>query len=344
MNKILPNVIACGGNWCVDLVKVVDVYPEETCLANILTESIGGGGCAHNVVINLARLDPELDLYALGVLGEDAFGDFLWQECRKYPNIHLDQLRRTKLRKTSYTDVFNVGSTGRRTFFHHPGSNQLFAPEHVDLQALPVNFLHFGYLLLLDAMDLPDPGYQTVSARFLAEAQIRGIKTSIDLVSIDSDQFTRVVPPALKYVDFCLINDFEASKLAGLPVRRGERLLPANFKPAAMKILAHGVREFVVIHFPEGAYLLARSGEEHYQPSFDLPPGYIVGTTGAGDSFCAGLLLGLSRQWDYAEILRMGVAAGAMNLRDLTTTDGIGHWTEARQLEQLFPYRSCPSA
>jgi|WetSurMetagenome_2_1015567.scaffolds.fasta_scaffold85930_2 sugar/nucleoside kinase (ribokinase family) len=342
MNTAQSRAIACGGNWCVDLVKVIDVYPEESSLANILNESMGGGGCAHNVILSLARLDPTLELYALGVIGQDTFGDYLWEECRNYPNIRLDQLRRTSQSKTSYTDVFNVLSSGRRTFFHHRGANQFFSPENVDLQDLPVGFFHLGYLLLLDSMDRADPEYQTVAGRFLAELQRRGIKTSIDLVSENSDRFTQLVPPALKFVDYCIMNDFESSRLSGIPIRQGEQLLPANFKPIAQRALDEGVREFVVIHFPEGAYLLSRSGEEFYQPSFDLPPDYIVGTTGAGDSFCAGLLYGLSRQWEYPDILRLAVSAGAMNLRDLTTVGGIGHWTEVEQIEKRFPYRSCP--
>jgi hypothetical protein len=36
--------IACAGNWIVDSVKVVDFYPPENALANILSESMGGGG------------------------------------------------------------------------------------------------------------------------------------------------------------------------------------------------------------------------------------------------------------------------------------------------------------
>jgi len=63
--------IACGGNWIIDLVKVVDFYPPENALANILSESMGGGGCAHNATLNLAKFDAGLDLYALGVIGDD---------------------------------------------------------------------------------------------------------------------------------------------------------------------------------------------------------------------------------------------------------------------------------
>ena len=105
--------IACGGIWVVDLVKVIDLYPQENSTVCISETSRGGGGCAHNVVINLARFDASLPLYALGVLGNDPYGDYLVEECRRFPNVNVEQLRRTDLDTTSYTDVFSVKASVR---------------------------------------------------------------------------------------------------------------------------------------------------------------------------------------------------------------------------------------
>jgi sugar/nucleoside kinase (ribokinase family) len=278
-------------------------------------------------------------LHAVGLIGDDAFGDYLIQVCRQFPNIRLDQLRRTGLDGTSYTDVFSVKSTGRRTFFHYRGANRLFSPAAVDLEHLPVEMFHLGYLLLLDAMDQPDPQFQTVAAGFLAQLQRRGIKTSIDLVSEDSCRFTEIVPPALKFTDYCIINDFEAERLAGIPLRRGAGLLPGNLRRIASAILDFGVKELVVIHFPEGAYLLSKSGQELLQPSLALSDDFIAGSTGAGDSFCAGVLYGMYHGWDFDRTLRFAVCAGGMNLSDLTTTGGMKSWEEVFRMEKRFPYR-----
>jgi sugar/nucleoside kinase (ribokinase family) len=331
--------IACGGNWIVDLVKLVDIYPLEESLASISAESMGGGGCAHNVIINLAKFDPSLALYAFGLIGDDAFGDYLVSECRQFPNVNVDQLRRTGLDKTSYTDVFSVKGSGRRTFFHYRGANRLFNPEHVDLDRLPVEMFHLGYLLLLDAMDEPDAQFETVAARFLAQLRSRNIRTSIDLVSEDTSRFTRIVPPALKYTDYCIINDFEAERLSGIPLRAGNKLLAGNLRSIGAAILQFGVRDLAVIHFPEGAYLLSRGGAELFQPSLDLPADLVVGCTGAGDSFCAGVLYGLYEGWNHDKTLRFAVCAGGMNLSDLTTTGGIKRWEEVSRMEERFSYR-----
>jgi sugar/nucleoside kinase (ribokinase family) len=331
--------IACGGVWTVDLVKVIDAYPCENTISYISTEFMAGGGCAHNVTLNLAKFDDCLAIHAVGIVGNDALGDFLINECRQFPHINIDQLRRTDLEKTSYTDVFSVKSTSRRTFFHYRGANRLFSPEHVDLENLRVNIFHLGYLLMLDAMDQPDAEFGTVAARLLAQIRSRNIRTSIDLVSEDSSRFARIVPPALKYTDYCIINDFEAAKLSGVPIRTGDRLLSQNLRTIATAILTCGVRDLVVIHFPEGAYLRSRGGVELLQPALDLPESFIVGSTGAGDSFCAGMLYGLLRGWDHAKALRFAVCAGGMNLSDMTTTGGIKSWREVFQMEERFPYR-----
>jgi len=331
--------IACAGIWVVDLVKVIDLYPQENSIAYISEMSRGGGGCAHNVVINLARFDASLPLHALGVIGNDAYGDYLVEECRRFPNVNVDQLRRTDLDATAYTDVFSIKASGRRTFFHYPGTNRLFQPAHVDLERLPVKMFHLGYLLLLNAMDQPDAEFGTVAARFLAQLQSRNIRTSIDLVSEDSSRFTHIVPPALKYTDYCIINDWEAEKLAGIPLRVGDKLLPENLGKIGATILGFGVKDLVVIHFPEGGYLLSRDGMEILQPSLDLFDDYIVGGAGAGDSFCAGILYGLYQGWTRDKTLRFATCAGGMNLSDLTTTGGIKSWQEVLRMAEKFPYR-----
>jgi sugar/nucleoside kinase (ribokinase family) len=331
--------IACGGNWVVDLVKVIDLYPQENSIAYISEISRGGGGLAHNVIIDLASFDAKLPLYALGVIGNDAYGDYLVERCRRFPNINVDQLRRTDLDATSYTDVFSTKASTHRTYFHYPGANRLFQPAHVDLDTMPVKMFHLGYLLLMDAMDRQDSEFGTVAARFLAQLQARNIRTSIDLVSEDSDRFPKIVPPSLKYTDYCIINDWEAEKLAGIPLRVSGKLLPENLGKLWATILGFGVKDFVVIHFPEGSYLLSKDGVEILQPSLDLPEDYIIGSSGAGDSFCAGILYGLYQGWNHDKTLRFATCAGGMNLSDLTTTGAIKSWQEVFRMEQRFPYR-----
>ena len=69
--------IAAAGNWIIDHVKLIDVWPSEETLCNILDERRGSGGAPYNVLLDLHALDPSLPLTAIGVLGQDADGDFI---------------------------------------------------------------------------------------------------------------------------------------------------------------------------------------------------------------------------------------------------------------------------
>jgi sugar/nucleoside kinase (ribokinase family) len=106
-------------------------------------------------------------------------------------------------------------ATGRRTFFHARGANALWRGENLDFHQIDARIFHLGHLLLLDALDQPDAKFGTKAARLLAAAQMAGFKTSIDVVSEDSDHFVKIVTSALQYVDYCILNEQEAGKTAG---------------------------------------------------------------------------------------------------------------------------------
>jgi hypothetical protein len=69
--------ILAGGNWIVDRPKIIDVYPVQDSLANILRETSSNGGGPYNVLIDLARLQVPFPLFALGLVGDDPAGEFI---------------------------------------------------------------------------------------------------------------------------------------------------------------------------------------------------------------------------------------------------------------------------
>ena len=113
--------IIAGGNWLIDHVKVIDVWPEQDSLATILEESWGNGGGPYNVLKDLAKLGAEFPLEGIGLVGEDASGERIREDCRAH-GIDVRQLRTTREAPTSFTDVMTVAATRRRTFFHQRGA------------------------------------------------------------------------------------------------------------------------------------------------------------------------------------------------------------------------------
>lgn len=328
-----------GGNWIIDQVKLIDVYPQPEQLGNIRGQSQGTGGAPYNVLVSLAKSGVTFPLFAAGLVGADALGRQILDNCRAH-GIDIRHLTATSRAPTSYTDVMTEKDHGRRTFFHARGANALWRGEDLNFRKSNARIFHLGYLLLLDALDQPDAKFGTKAARLLAAAQAAGTKTSVDVVSEDSDRFAKVVNPALKHVDYCILNEIEAGKTTGFMVRFADgRLDTAALRHAGGALLQQGVRELVVIHFPEGAFARTRAGQEVWQPSLKLPAGYIAGTAGAGDAFCAGVLLGLHEGWELSRCLLTGVCVAAASLADATCTAGVKSLKASLALANKFGFR-----
>jgi len=333
-----PGLMA-GGNWIIDQVKIIDVYPQPEHLSNIRDQSQGTGGAPFNVLVDLARSGAPFPLFGAGLVGRDILGQQILDTCRKH-KIDVSHLAVTTKAPTSFTDVMTEQRDGRRTFFHARGANALWRGEDLDFRKTKARIFHLGYLLLLDALDQPDPKFGTKAARLLASAQESGIKTSVDVVSEDSDRFARLVNPALRHVDYCILNEIEAGKTTGFKIRQDDGGLDTvAVRHAAGALLQQGVRELVVIHFPEGAFARTRKGEDVWQSSLKLPPNYIAGTTGAGDAFCAGVLLGLHEGWDLPRCLLTGVCIAAACLSDATCTNGVKSLNTSMALARKFGIR-----
>jgi sugar/nucleoside kinase (ribokinase family) len=313
--------ILAAGNWIVDHIKIVDVYPMEQSLANIKREFVSNGGAPFNVLKDLSRLGADFPLRAFGLIGDDHDAQWIREECKRY-RVNTDGLRSIPGVHTSYTDVMTVEATGRRTFFHQRGANARFSAEDVDVRTSKEKLFHLGYLLLLDELDRVDANGTTGAARLLKAAKESGLKTSVDTVSEDSNRFKGVIVPSLPYVDYLFINEFEASRCAGIDLSH-DPPEQSSLRTAASRLLNHGVKEWVLIHFPRGVFALSRGGEEIVQGAVKLPPGGVVSTVGAGDAFAAGTLWGIHEDWDMERSIRLGVCAAAACLQEIGCSDGI---------------------
>lgn len=315
--------LLAGGNWIVDHVKLIDALPQPECLANIRSQHQGTGGAPYNVLLNLAQSGAPFPLFAAGLVGKDAAGAAILADCKKH-KIDSKHLAVTPKAATSFTDVMTEQGSGRRTFFHARGANALWSGDDLDFAKLKVKHFHLGYLLLLDALDASDPKFGTKAARLLASAVEADVKTSVDVVSEEGDRFAQIVQPALKFTDYLIINEHEAGKISGFKVREPDgKLDTVTLRHAAGALLQQGVRELVVLHFPEGAFARTRKGDDVWQSSVKLPQKMIAGAAGAGDAFAAGFLLGIHEGWETKRCLEAGVCVAAACLADPTCTGGV---------------------
>lgn len=297
----MKNGIAVAGSILVDKINEISAYPKSGELTKIINVERAVGGCVPNVAIDLKRIDKNLNVFAVGKIGKDDEGHFV-KDVLSSNGVDVSLIS-TSEKKTSFTDVMSVGG-GQRTFFTYPGASADFGYCDVPLNSLRAKMLHLGYFLLLDKIDSGE------GERILKDAQSLGIKTSIDLVTENSDRYSLVIP-CLKYTDNVIINEIEASRITGI------ECASKTLKETAEKIKSFGVKERVIIHSSFESACLSNDGFT-ILPSYDLPEGWIKGSTGAGDAFCAGALLGIYRDWSDEKILSFAssVAVSALSQQD----------------------------
>lgn len=324
------NKIAFCGSMIADVIKTVPVWPDKGMLVQVksIRRQIGGAVC--NSGVDLKTLDPSLEVCAVGAVGADENGDFVVRSLEA-KGLDCSRVRRVEGVPTSFTDVMTVESTGERTFFNMHGADSAIVPEDIDVSGLDCDIFHFGYLLLLDGMDAPDDEYGTKAARLLASVQAAGIKTSIDIVSEQSERFARVVRPALRYCDYCIVNEIEGSMATGVD--------KADLRGICEGLFAAGVREQAVVHCPSEGVSLDRGGSFVRVGSLNLPDGWIKGSVGAGDAFCAGVLYAIMKGFDAERALRLGSCAAAMNLAVTDSVSGARPYEETFALDSRFTRR-----
>lgn len=324
--------VLAGGSFIVDFVKIINDWPEQETLASISKETASNGGGPYNTLRDLAVLQPSLTLEACGLLGEDANGDWIIDDCRRH-GIDGSQLQRTADAITSYTDAMTVSSTGKRTFFHHRGANALLGPEHFSFTKTNCKIFHLGYLMLLDRLDQIDKNRSCGAAEVIRAANEAGLITSVDCVSTPGPSFPQVVTAALHHVDFLFINEFESAQVLGrdVPAEREAML-------AAARDLGKlgSARSTVVLHAANGAVALDKHGRSEAIGAAKLPKENIVGATGAGDAFAAGFLLGVHEDLGPANCLRYAVSSAAMSLSHATPSEGMKSLSECLALTEEF--------
>ncbi len=307
--------IAVCGSLIVDKINEIAGYPSIGELTKIIRSSRAVGGCVCNVGIDLKKISPALDVSAIGMIGNDADGEYI-KEILSGNGLDISNLSVTDADETSYTDVMSV-TGGQRTFFTYAGADGAFTANDFDTDKINAKILHLGYFLLLDKIDAGE------GLEILKKASAAGIETSIDLVSENSDRYSLVIP-CLEHTDYLIINELEAGKLAEIPPEK------ENIAKIAQKLKAMGVRKKVIIHFREGAVCCSDSGVSA-SGSVDIPRSEIKGTTGCGDAFCAGALYGIYKGLSDLEILDFAASSAAMALRSADATSGLCTEAEIRE-------------
>lgn len=265
------------------------------------------GGAPANVAVGLARLGVRSGF--IGKVGEDDFGHFLAQTLQKN-GVDTSALRFSDQARTMLAFV-SLRADGERDFmfYRHPSADMLLSPEELDHDYIgAAKALHYGSISLIGE---PSRG-----------ATLAAIESAVEcglLISYDPNLRLNLWPSA-ETARVGMLTGWQFAQVAKVSREELTFLSGESELEAAVKALWHErLRLLVITEGRDGCRYFTPDARGHV-PGFDVPT---IDTTGAGDGFVAGLLVGLLEGLDglvesvseLERVLRFANAVGA-----LTTT------------------------
>ena len=258
-------------------------------------------GTAAGTSVDLAKLGARV--VAMGATGSDEMGNFVHDTMNRY-GIDTTNLIRKQGVQTSAT-MLPIRPNGARPALHVLGANAELSLDDINFDAISkADYLHLGGTYLMKKLD----GEPTRD--ILKFAKEHGVTTTLDMIALDRPDLLEVIEPCLPYVDYFMPGLEEAMMICKLKDRRDV----INF------FLDRGVGHTVFKMGGEGSSICAKGMDEIRIPSFKVP---IVDSTGCGDAYCAGFIVGLSMGWDLEQAGRLGSAAGSLVITGLGSDAGI---------------------
>jgi sugar/nucleoside kinase (ribokinase family) len=258
-------------------------------------------GTAAGTSVDLAKLGAEV--IAMGAIGEDELGNFIIDTMRRY-GIDTTNLRRKRGVQTSAT-MLPIRPNGERPALHVLGANGELSLEDVAFDVIAgADFLHFGGTYLMPKLD----GRPT--AEVLKRAKEHGVTTTLDMIAIDRPDLLEVLEPCLPYVDYFMPGLDEARMICRLDDRRD----------VIRFFHDRGVGVTVFKMGGAGSSITPRGEQEIRLPAHKVP---VVDSTGCGDAYCAGFIVGLGQGWDLERAGRLATAASALVITGLGSDAGI---------------------
>ncbi len=310
MDKITKKKVHCLGGALVDLiVKPIKQYPQPKSNTSVFVDSflysVGGG--AVNSSLALSKLVGNIALYSK--IGDDIHGQMI-TNCLKNAGVNVENLLISKSAHTS-TVIVGVHEDADRSFISYHGALSEYTKDDFSIDTL----LDCDFLLCSDLFNLPEIDGQPL-AHILELAQRKKIITLLDatwgILGLRKDILEQVLP----FVDYFLPSANDCRLM--YPDKSDEELLDYFHKKGAKKVLLKRGADGVLAYDGRSkhAYPALKNSHEVHD------------TTGAGDTFNAGFLYGLIKEFVFDDCIKLGSVFAGYSLM------GSGDWYTAEQIQQ----------
>lgn len=285
------------GRSCVDVIAIIDRFPEEDTKEPIHDRIIEGGGQGGTAACCIARLGGKVAYW--GKVGDDDEGKFCLQRLKDF-GVDTGLIEVVPGGKTPVAHIYITRETGKRTIFYE--KNTLPPLEATRLKDL---FSPPPAVVLLD----PETTY------LVEEIKNHGGRRT--KIVYDCERWNPFVERAMALSDYFIPSaDFFLSPETGGKGTLKERLMSFTSLISGQLIVTHG---------PKGAYF-SENGLLFHVPA---PVVEVKDTTGAGDNFHAAFSLALSRGYSLKGSVKFAVAVASLSCRALGGRAGLPSLTEA---------------
>lgn len=293
--------VVCLGAHILDILgrPVTDIPAGQG--RRVLDEiTLTAAGTAGGTAVDLAKLGAEVT--SIGPVGDDAAARMLRMLLTDH-GVDTTGLAEKPGAATPST-ILPIRPDGSRPALHAPGAMGLLDEADVDLGLVgAADALHIGGPDVLGAFGIE------VLPRIAEHAAGHGTIVSMDLLSVGRPGLLDDLAALWPHVHYFLPNDDQLRAVTGSDdVEKGARML-----------VERGVGTVGVTRGARGALLVSADGVVEI-PALEVD---VVDTTGCGDAFSAGLLIGLLSGRPVVEAARLGTAAAALVAGGLGSDAGI---------------------
>lgn len=283
---------------------------QGTWALDTITPKVGGN--VSNSSIALARLGCRTA--AMSLAGEDEWGDFLLDKL-KSEGIDVSCFQQRPELETSATAVL-MNNRMEHIFAYKPGASEAVDRQMIDdhLEFISRSeFLLLGYYALL-------PRLEPVLSEVLQAIQNTGCQTALDCAGGGGE--LSPLDSCLPFLDLYIPTNHEAESQTRLK----------DARDMIKKYRDLGANGILGIKRGEEGVLLSPEANQFLEIPAITPPEPIVNTTGAGDSFYAGLICGLSRGMDIEMAARLGTAAASWCITGMGATENLKNFESTMAL------------
>lgn len=277
------------GDINIDTVWPVDKMPAPGRDAYVQKVAVGLGGAVLNTAIVLDKFGQRTAM--LSCMGDDVWARQVSEKLAQ-TGINLEYVR-VKPQYASGLIFIAVTPDGERTMFSQRGANIHYGPQDLDEDAFrSASILHLsGYSLL----ELPqkEAVWRAVELAHQYNVPI-SLDTGFEPIFIDPDGLRRLI----QELDICVTGLQETAELFGL----------SDPQAAAAHLLSLGVK-LAAIKLGEQGCFVTDGKDSCFYPAFKID---VADTTGAGDSFTAGLLFGWTHDLSLPASAVLASALGAL--------------------------------